>query len=125
MSAMRQASITTEFLSWIYILFGKVQMIYSPIETNTESTITTETSITVYFTIIQLYFNIINTGFTYVYAYLKTLSGAQSIRAVFWGTYGGEDVDVVLGWDTMCTRRQVPTFRRNIMSPSSGPSVGW
>jgi hypothetical protein len=38
-----------------------------------------------------------------------------------WGSHGGEDDDVVLpGYDTAWSRKYIPTFRRNILSPSSG-----
>jgi hypothetical protein len=36
------------------------------------------------------------------------------------GSHGRKDVDVgLLGCDTVWTRKQIPTFRRNILSPSS------
>jgi hypothetical protein len=38
-----------------------------------------------------------------------------------WGSHGGKDVDVVLlGCNAVWTCRQIPTFRRNILPPSSG-----
>jgi hypothetical protein len=42
------------------------------------------------------------------------------INCEIWDSHGDEDVDVlVLGCDDVWTRRQIPTFQRNLLSPSS------